>query len=160
MGKLWTIGPEGRARMSAASKVRGNNGNSSSVQARAKLREHMMRRRANGELVCRGHSDATRAVISAKMKGRKLSEETKRKMSETRKLRPLKKHEPDFIFKTKGAWSRAAKRAYGAACQRCGWKEAFCDVHHKLPRAQGGKNTIANAIVLCPNCHRVMHFNA
>jgi predicted restriction endonuclease len=157
MGTYWTIGPEGRARMKAAAKLRGNNQASSSPEARQKLRAHMLRRRASGELVCHGHSAETRALISSKMMGRKLSAETIRKMSATRKLRPLKKHDPEFLFLTKGAWSRAAKRAYGEACQRCGWNEAFCDAHHKIPRSQGGKNIISNAIILCPNCHRVTH---
>lgn len=63
----------------------------------------------------------------------------------------------DEVFRSRAAWRDAAVREFGKACQRCGWDEAACDVHHKVPRSLGGKNTLTNAIVLCPNCHRVAH---
>ena len=34
----------------------------------------------------------------------------------------------------------------------------FLEVHHKLPLAQGGLDTVENAIALCPNCHRKEHY--
>ena len=61
------------------------------------------------------------------------------------------------IYKQKHAWSRAAKLRFGDRCQNCGWNKAPCDVHHKIPRKRGGENTMSNAIVLCPNCHREQH---
>ena len=48
-------------------------------------------------------------------------------------------------------------RIKGNKCERCGWAEARCDVHHITPRAEGGKNFVSNGVVLCPNCHRVAH---
>lgn len=33
----------------------------------------------------------------------------------------------------------------------------YLEVHHKKQLANGGKDTIENAIALCPNCHRQMH---
>jgi len=33
----------------------------------------------------------------------------------------------------------------------------YLEVHHKDPLAAGGKDTVANAIALCPNCHRNEH---
>lgn len=62
------------------------------------------------------------------------------------------------IYKTKRAWALAILRIKGNKCERCGWDKAPCDIHHKIPRSQGGKNTIDNGSVLCPNCHRVEHF--
>lgn len=41
----------------------------------------------------------------------------------------------------------------------CGWKEATRDIHHIVPIAQGGKNTLDNVIVVCPNHHRMFHHN-
>lgn len=35
----------------------------------------------------------------------------------------------------------------------------FLEVHHLRPLASGGSDTIANAIALCPNCHRRLHFS-
>lgn len=31
------------------------------------------------------------------------------------------------------------------------------EYHHIIPQAYGGKNVIANACLLCPNCHKFMH---
>lgn len=63
----------------------------------------------------------------------------------------------EHCYKTRHAWAKAAIKRYGNRCEKCGWKEARCDVHHREPKARGGLHTIANAIVLCPNCHRIEH---
>lgn len=34
----------------------------------------------------------------------------------------------------------------------------YLEVHHRIPLASGGDDTVENAIALCPNCHRKMHF--
>lgn len=34
----------------------------------------------------------------------------------------------------------------------------FLEVHHKVPLAAGGEDTVANAVALCPNCHRNEHY--
>lgn len=60
-------------------------------------------------------------------------------------------------YANKKAWAAAVLRAKGNSCESCGWSEARCDVHHIAPKSIGGKNVIANGIVLCPNCHRVTH---
>lgn len=36
--------------------------------------------------------------------------------------------------------------------------EPYLEVHHKVWLSQGGEDTVENAIALCPNCHRKMHF--
>ena len=33
----------------------------------------------------------------------------------------------------------------------------FLEVHHRIPLAEKGRDTVANAIALCPNCHREAH---
>lgn len=52
-------------------------------------------------------------------------------------------------------------------CQRCGDPAPFArksdgspylEVHHKIPLAFGGEDTVENAIALCPNCHRAAHY--
>ncbi|MEE9103141.1 HNH endonuclease [Pseudomonas nitroreducens] len=37
-------------------------------------------------------------------------------------------------------------------------KSPYLEVHHQLPLADGGEDTVENAIALCPNCHREKHF--
>jgi hypothetical protein len=53
------------------------------------------------------------------------------------------------------------------SCQGCGNKAPFIrksdktpylEVHHRTPLASGGEDTVANAIALCPNCHRERHY--
>jgi len=34
----------------------------------------------------------------------------------------------------------------------------YLEVHHRKPLAEGGDDTVANAIALCPNCHRAAHY--
>ncbi|MFB6317295.1 HNH endonuclease [Saccharicrinis sp. FJH54] len=57
-------------------------------------------------------------------------------------------------------------RAKGV-CERC--KQAapfikasdgspYLEVHHWLPLAEGGEDTVKNAAALCPNCHKEAHF--
>lgn len=65
--------------------------------------------------------------------------------------------EGERVYKQKHSWSKAALRAKGNQCEACGWDKAKCDVHHIVPRRQGGLHVVSNARVLCPNCHRVEH---
>lgn len=60
-------------------------------------------------------------------------------------------------YKTRHSWAKAVIRHYGNKCERCGWSKARCDAHHRTAKASGGMHTIANGMVLCPNCHRVEH---
>ncbi|MFN4056404.1 MAG: HNH endonuclease [Alishewanella aestuarii] len=57
-------------------------------------------------------------------------------------------------------------RANGV-CERCKADAPFrrkkdgspyLEVHHNTRLADGGEDTIANAVALCPNCHRDLHF--
>ena len=34
----------------------------------------------------------------------------------------------------------------------------YLEVHHRKQLAHGGEDTVANAIALCPNCHRELHY--
>lgn len=52
-------------------------------------------------------------------------------------------------------------------CERCVREAPFTrakdgspylEVHHKVRLADGGEDTVQNAIALCPNCHRELHF--
>ena len=58
------------------------------------------------------------------------------------------------------------RRAKGA-CERCGSPAPFLrqsdgspylEIHHWLPLADGGEDSVENAAALCPNCHREEHF--
>lgn len=36
----------------------------------------------------------------------------------------------------------------------------YLEVHHKVRLADGGDDTVENAIALCPNCHRFLHYGS
>ncbi|MGI4858962.1 MAG: HNH endonuclease [Janthinobacterium lividum] len=75
-------------------------------------------------------------------------------------LRRVFKRNPDVIAET-------LLRANGI-CDGCNQVAPFLrfdgrpylEVHHRLPLAAGGTDTIENAIALCPNCHRERHYGA
>jgi hypothetical protein len=56
-------------------------------------------------------------------------------------------------------------RANGV-CEQCRNKapfrrrdgEPYLEVHHMLQLARGGEDTVANAVAVCPNCHRRAHY--
>lgn len=84
------------------------------------------------------------------------------------KERPAKKstqttqysRDPEVI-----AW--VLENAHGK-CECCGESapfmkpdgEPYLEVHHVWRLADGGPDTIENAVALCPNCHRAMHYAA
>jgi 5-methylcytosine-specific restriction enzyme A len=37
-------------------------------------------------------------------------------------------------------------------------KSPYLEVHHTIQLADGGEDTTENAVALCPNCHRQLHF--
>ena len=45
----------------------------------------------------------------------------------------------------------------GGHCPVCGATDVPLEIHHPVPLHRGGSNERANLIVLCPNCHAVMH---
>lgn len=61
------------------------------------------------------------------------------------------------VYKTKTSYAAACRRVFGDACMNCEWDRATCDVHHIVPKSEGGQNILDNGVVLCPNCHRLVH---
>ncbi len=69
------------------------------------------------------------------------------------------KRNPDVI-------NEVLLRAKGI-CERCNKTAPFIrkkdnspylEVHHKIMLSQGGEDTVENAVALCPNCHRELHY--
>lgn len=55
--------------------------------------------------------------------------------------------------------SRLEKEIAQYACEICKWEDAPRDSHHITPVSKGGKTTVSNLISLCPNHHRMAHYN-
>ncbi len=43
------------------------------------------------------------------------------------------------------------------SCSICGWNVASCDLHHIVPKKNGGSDDHTNLTCVCPNCHRAIH---
>src|SRR3990167_3902406 len=53
-------------------------------------------------------------------------------------------------------WKSLAFSHYGETCEVCGYSLSV-DVHHLIPRSEGGKDETNNLSVLCPNHNREIH---
>jgi hypothetical protein len=42
-------------------------------------------------------------------------------------------------------------------CSNCGWDQSTCDIHHIIERKNGGTDDLNNLVIVCPNCHRLIH---
>lgn len=63
----------------------------------------------------------------------------------------------DFEIHNNNSFSEICKMYYGNKCMECGWDIGNCEAHHRIPKSEGGKSTLRNAIILCPNCHSLKH---
>lgn len=70
--------------------------------------------------------------------------------------RPHSKNVNSILDCSKRTVGKILKRA-GVGCSICGWNESTCDIHHIIPREDGGSNDNSNLIIICPNCHRICH---
>jgi len=52
---------------------------------------------------------------------------------------------------------RRAVTARDRGCARCGRPPSWCEVHHVLPWEHGGETKLANLVMLCRVCHRLVH---
>lgn len=60
----------------------------------------------------------------------------------------------EVLFRANGICESCHKPA---PFQRLSNGSPYLEVHHSLPLAMGGPDTVANAKALCPNCHREAH---
>ena len=93
--------------------------------------------------------------------------------SETREMalkeaepNPIKQKVQTTVFKRNPYVVAAAIEKANGVCAYCRKLAPFCrpdgspflEVHHEIPLAKGGRDTVENAVALCPNCHRKAHF--
>lgn len=45
----------------------------------------------------------------------------------------------------------------GCSVVGCGWNIAVCDLHHIIPKSEGGTDLHSNLAYICPNHHRAIH---
>lgn len=61
-------------------------------------------------------------------------------------------------------WVRQKAQGVCALCRKPApfvsrFGQPYLEVHHVQPLAEGGPDTVENAIALCPNCHRCAHLS-
>lgn len=67
-----------------------------------------------------------------------------------------KKDPTSILDLSKRTISKILKRSK-IGCQICNWNESTCDIHHIISKKEGGSDNISNLIIVCPNCHRILH---
>ena len=98
---------------------------------------------------------------------RKLSKKERQKRLEEAPKIPLKTPVQQTVFnRNPDVIVEVLERANGI-CEGCHKPAPFLrrvdntpylEVHHTIPLAEGGEDTVDNAVALCPNCHREVHF--
>jgi len=104
---------------------------------------------------------AAAAAASSEVRIARLAARPNRKPNTLRVLTTVFDRDPDVV-------AEALYRANGL-CDECNKPAPFkrkhdgspyLEVHHRKPLAEGGQDTIENAVALCPNCHRKLHHGA
>jgi 5-methylcytosine-specific restriction protein A len=52
---------------------------------------------------------------------------------------------------------RRAVAARDGGCARCGRPGSWCEVHHVIPWEPGGETSLADCVMVCRACHRLIH---
>lgn len=95
------------------------------------------------------------------------------KIRKTLKTRPEGSRVPGTTVSTTAGFVRDAKvkawvlKRAQATCEACEQPAPFSgadgfpflEVHHLRKLADGGSDTVTNAVAVCPNCHRRLHFS-
>lgn len=100
-------------------------------------------------------------------KARKISRQKRLEILSKSNIKPTKTIVCQTVFnRNPYVVAEVLERANGI-CEKCKNSAPFIkdidckpylEVHHIIPLAQGGDDTVENAIALCPNCHRHTHY--
>lgn len=100
-------------------------------------------------------------------KAKKLSRQKRRELLAKSDPKPTKTIVSQVVFnRNQYVIAEVLDRANGI-CEKCQKPAPFnkdkdslpyLEVHHKIPLAENGEDTVENAIGLCPNCHRQAHY--
>lgn len=95
------------------------------------------------------------------------SSETRRKRLATAERKPKRVEVLAVAFIRNADVITEVRTRAGGKCELCGKPAPFVkkadgkpylEVHHRVRLADGGDDTVENAIAVCPNCHRREHF--
>jgi hypothetical protein len=66
---------------------------------------------------------------------------------------------PKNIYDMSGRTRQKVIQRLRLSCFRCEWNEGTCDLHHIHGKKIEDCDNHCNLVVLCPNCHRLVHNN-
>ncbi len=69
----------------------------------------------------------------------------------------FRKDEPNSILELSTRTQQKIIRRMNIPCVVCGWCESTTDIHHIIPRKNGGSDDHSNLTIVCPNHHRMLH---
>lgn len=119
-------------------------------------------------------SDSTLTAVLEKfnadiIKASKASPESRKRFLDKAPKKPERKTVETTVFvRNPYVVAEVLCRASGN-CERCTSSAPFLrksdgspylEVHHIVPLSEDGDDTVENAIALCPNCHRELHFGS
>lgn len=80
-------------------------------------------------------------------------------------LKPKSKKQEISVFKRNPLVKIYVLQRSNGKCELCNntpflnkYDQPFLEVHHILPLSENGADTVLNAVALCPNCHRELHY--
>lgn len=104
--------------------------------------------------------------LEIEMASKLTSEQRHTKIAKSNPVPQVKEVTTKIFIRSGYVVAEVLERANGI-CEQCGNDAPFLrvkdgspylEVHHKIPLADGGEDTVKNAIALCPNCHRQAHY--
>lgn len=98
-----------------------------------------------------------RQDINNKLKGKKLTEEHKKKIGEGLRDKQHNLKSVNSILELSSRTITKILLRMNLGCSKCGWNESTCDLHHINGRKIENANNHNNISLLCPNCHRLVH---
>lgn len=81
---------------------------------------------------------------------------TKNKSNGTFRKLCSKHHKRKYGMFTNSKYYRKVRDFPNGVCSLCSWKGP-CDRHRLLYGKEGGAYIKGNVVILCPNCHRLLH---
>lgn len=82
-------------------------------------------------------------------------------------MTPQQKESTSTVYERSPEVKAWVLRESGYICESCG-KDApfkkkdgtpYLEVHHVVTLADGGPDTVSNAVAVCPDCHRALHYS-
>jgi len=120
----------------------------------------------DNEIETPSYSDFIRLEQAKLNQAQTLSQEERLEILKNTNPKPTKTTVSQIVFIRNQVVVAAALHRANGKCEKCKCDAPFLrdtdntpylEVHHIVTLAEGGDDTIENAIALCPNCHRQAH---